>query len=227
MTVPTLTAARCLSSIFACRLRITQLHDDGTLDPGTANQAVSDALISIGTTPQVEAGIEITQRNGCGDICVEAVGDDEIKRYDLAMSLCQLDFDLINLCVGGTLLTKGGITVGYAERKIGDAHQHVCVEAWSKAYQRSAQSTIASGSGLLWYRHVWPHVTWTPAAHTIDASALIVPMTGKATENPNMGAGPAGDWPAVITAAQAKFLDDNLPAASCGTTSYNVAGSAS
>lgn len=227
MTVPTLTSVRCVASVFACRLRVTQLHADGSLDPGTAGQAVTDSLISIGSTPQVEAGIEITQRNGCGDICVEAVGDDEIKRWDLALSLCQLDYDLIALIVGGTALTKGGVTVGYADRKIGDPHQHVCVEAWSKAYNRSAQAVIATGSGLLYERHVWPRVTFIPGVQTVDANAMIIPFTGKAIENPNMGTGPAADWPATITQAHAMFHDDNIPAAVCGTQNFAVAGSAS
>ena len=227
MTAPTLTSYRCLSSVYACRLRVTQLHEDGTLDPGTANQYTSDALISIGTNPQIEAGQEITLRNGCGDICVEVTGDDEVKRYNLTTSLCQLDSELIFLMVGGYLLTKGGITVGYAERKIGDAKPKVCVEAWSQARTRSSQATHTSGSGLLYWRHVWPFVEWTPGDYTLQNDALTFPMTGKAQENPNMGAGPNADWPAVITSAQARFLDDNIPAASCGLSSFLVAGSAS
>lgn len=229
MTAPTLTAYRCLSSVFACRLRVTQLHDDGTLDPGTANQAVSDAIISIGTTPNIEAGQEITLRNGCNDLVVEAVGDDEIKRYDLALSLSQLDVELLYLMVGGTLLTKGGVTVGYAARKLGDSQQKVAVEAWSKAWTKSAQalSPAGTGSGVLYWHHVWPKVDWTPGAYTIENGALVVPLTGKAVENPAMGTGPAADWPATITAAQAVFLDDNLPAATCGLQSFSVAGSAS
>ena len=227
MSVPTLSTYRCLSSVFACRLRVTQLHDDGTLDPGTDNQYVTDALISIGVSPVVREGDEITLKNGCGDVCVEAVGDTEVSRYNLAMQLCQLDAELIYLLGGGYLLTKGGITVGYAERRIGDAHPKVCVEAWSHARTRSQQATHSSGSGLLYWRHVWPYVEWTPGDHSIENGALVVTMNGRAYENPNMGAGPDAEWPAVITSAQAKFLDDNIPAAVCGATSYSVAGSAS
>ena len=227
MTAPTLSAYRCLASVFACRLRITQLHDDGTLDPGSANQYVTDALVSIGVTPNVRAGDEITLKNGCGDVCVEAVGDDEIARYDLVTNLCQLDAELIYLMSGGYLLTKGGVTVGYAERRIGDTRPKVAVEAWSHARTRSQQATHSSGSGLLYWRHVWPYVEWSPGPHTVENGALVVQLNGKAQENPNMGAGPAGDWPAVITSAQAKFLDDAIPAASCGLASFAVAGSAS
>ena len=227
MTAPTLTAYRCLSSVFACRLRVTQLHSDGTLDPGTANQYTSDALISIGTSPQVETGAEITLRNGCGDVCVEVAGDDEVKRYNLTLSLCQLDVELLYLMAGGYLLTKGGITVGMAERKIGDARPKVVVEAWSEARTRAQQAVHTSGSGLLYWRHVWPFVEWTPGDYTLQNDALSVPLTGKAQENANMGVGPASDWPAVITSAQAKFLDDNIPAATCGLASFAVSGSAS
>lgn len=227
MTVPTLSAYRCLSSIRVCRLRVTQLHSDGTLDPGTTNQATSDAIVQLGSNPQIEAGQEITLRNGCGDICVEATGDDEVKRYNLALQLCQLDVELIYLMVGGYLLTKGGFTVGYAERRVGDTLPKVCIEAWTEARTRSSQAVISSGSGLLYWRHVYPFVEWTPGDETLQNDALVVPLSGKAVQNPNMGAGPAGDWPAAITSAKARFLDDNIPAATCGLQSFSVAGSAS
>lgn len=224
MSAPTLSAHRCLSSVRSKRLRVARLHDDGTLDPGTENLYVSDALISIGTSPEIETGQEIVQRNGSGEICVYVSGDDEIKRYNLTLTLCQLDSELIEMLTGATLITVGGITVGLQMPKIGDDKPRVCMEAWSEA--RTSRQQASEDGAVLYWHWVWPNVKWTIGDFTLDEGVLNVPLTGKAEENDSMGTGPAADWPALITAAQAWFLDDEIPDAVCGYQNLVVAGSA-
>lgn len=224
MSAPTLSAHRCLSSVRARRLRIARLHEDGTLDPGTDNLYVSDGLISIGTSPEIEAGEEITQRNGSGDICVYVSGDDEIKRFNLTLTLCQLDSELLEMLTGATLITAGGITVGLQMPKIGEDKPRVCVEAWTEA--RVSRSQASEDGSLLWWHFVWPNVKWTIGDFTLDTNPANIPLNGKAEENDNMGTGPEMDWPDLITSAQSWFLDDEIPAAVCGYQELVVAGSA-
>lgn len=225
MTAPALAAHRCLSSVYASRLRVTRLHDSGNLDAGDDNMIVSDGLVSIGTTPNVQAGEEFTQRNGAGGICVYVTEQDTIVRYDLALSLCQLDSELLEMLTGGRVLTVGGVTVGFAVPSLDAVAPLVCVEAWSEARVGSSQATEA-GAALYWH-FVWPSVQWTLGAFTLERGILTVPLTGKATENAGMGTGPGGEWPGVITEAQAWFLDDEVPDATCGYQALVVAGSAS
>lgn len=225
MTAPALSAHRCLTSVYAERLRVVRLHADGSLDPGTENMYVTDALISIGSEPEIEAGEELTQRNGGGAICVTASGDDSIRRFNLTLSLCQLDSELIEMLTGATLIESGGVTVGLQMPRQGDVQPIVCVEAWSQA--RTASEQASEDGSNLWFHWVWPKVRWTIGGHTLENGILTVPLTGKAEENDSMGLGPAADWPAVITAAEAWFLDDDEPAAVCGYQPLVVAGSAS
>lgn len=224
MAAPDLAAHRCLSSVRARRLRVARLHEDGTLDPGTENLYISDALLSIGTSPEIEAGEELVQRNGSGEICVYVSGDDEVKRYNLTLTLCQLDSELLEMLTGATLITNGGITVGVQMPRIGDTKPRVCVEAWSEA--RTSRQQASEDGSVLWWHWVWPNVKWTIGDFTLEAGILNVPLNGKAEENDSMGTGPAADWPDLITSAQAWFLDDEIPDAVCGYQELEVAGSA-
>ena len=225
MTAPALSAHRCLSSVYASRLRVSRLHDDGSLDPGTQNLYVTDSLVSIGQTPNVQNGEEFTQRNGSGGVCVYVTEQDTIVRYDLALSLCQLDAELIELLTGGRVLTSGGVTVGFAVPSLDAIAPSVLVEAWSEAREGSAQAA-EDGAALYWH-HVWTNVQWTLGAFTLERGILTVPLTGKAVENPSMGLGPGAAWPETITEAYAFFLDDEIPDAVCGYQTLVVAGSAS
>lgn len=225
MSAPALAAHRCLSSVYASRLRVTRLHSGGTLDPGSENMIVSDGLVSVGTTPNVQAGEEFTQRNGGGGICVYVTEDDKILRYDLALALCQLDSELLEMLTGGRVLTVGGVTVGFAVPGLDDVPPSVCIEAWSEAREGSSIASEA-GDALYWH-FVWPSVRWTLGAFTLERGILTVPLTGKAVENPSMGTGPEASWPGIITEAQAWFLDDEIPDATCGYQALVVAGSAS
>ena len=58
----------CFGSIQACRLRVGRLDSGGAPSPGASNLYVTDALIQIQTSYEIEAGEEFTQKNGCGAI---------------------------------------------------------------------------------------------------------------------------------------------------------------
>lgn len=223
MTAPLLDAHRCLAEAMACRIRVARLNDDGSLDPGTENLYVSDAIISVGTSPDVEAGEVLTQRNGCGNICVRRRSDDETVAYNLTLALCQLDSELIELLTGATLITQGGVTVGLQRPKVGSVKPAVSFEVWSEA--RTAAGQASFDGALLWWHWVWPHVKWTAGDSSLEAGVLNVAVTGYAEENENMGTGPAADWPDLITAAEAFFLDDDIPDSVCGYQPLVVSGS--
>lgn len=225
MSAPALDSPRCVGSVFAKRLRVTRLHTGGTLDPGTQNKIVSSGVVSIGSTPNVQTGDELSQRNGGGDICVSVTEPDVITRYDLTTALCQLDAPLLEMTTGGRVLFSGGEVVGFAVPTFASSKPIVCVEAWTQA-QEGATQAVEDGASL-WVHWVWPRVEWTIGATTLERGVLNVNLTGKAVENPSMGHGPEASWPEAITEAQAWFLDDELPDAVCGYQSLVVAGSAS
>lgn len=213
----------CLSSIQACRLRVARLDDGGNLMDGVGNMYVTDQLISIASTPENEAGDEINQKNGCGDLIVTSKDPDKLKRVGLATSLGALDAELLEMMTGATVITVGGDTVGLALPDDQTVAPRVSVEAWSKAWDVSAQAT--DGTDALYYQWVWPSTTWTLGAHTLENGVLVVPLTGNGVKNPNWGAGPDGDFPITIPGPEAYILTTNLPDAECGYQEMVLAGS--
>lgn len=213
----------CYGGVQACRLRVARLDAGGVPDTGADNLYVTDSLIQIQSTPEIEAGDEFTQKNGCGDICASFKGVDHIKRVTLALTLCQLDAELLEMLTGGSVLTSGGDTVGYAMPSSTDSPAPVSVEAWSKAWDGSQQAV--DGSDALYWRFVFPSTTWVLGQHTLANGIMTIPLTGTGTENSGFGTGPGGDLPASIPGPEAYLLDTDLPDAECGYQTLVIAGS--
>jgi hypothetical protein len=75
----------CLSSIHACALRVARLEADGVPLPGATDLYVTDGVIELSFTPEVEAGDEVTVKNGCGGVCVSHRNDEVIKWWNVEL----------------------------------------------------------------------------------------------------------------------------------------------
>lgn len=216
-------APNCYGSIQACRLRVGALDENGAPDPGVGNLVVTDALIQIQTSYNIETGQEFTQKNGCGAICQTFKEDDKIKSVGLELQLCQLDYELLNLLLGSTalsatgLLSAGSDVIGYdLPASTAGAQNGVTMEAWTKAWDGGSQP-VSFGGDALYHHFVWPKTTWVPGQRTLQSGILVIPVTGTGFENPNAGDGPANDWPLYgPNGAEQAFLDDTIPDAACG-----------
>jgi hypothetical protein len=221
MDAATLDAYRCLASKGAVRLRVTRLTSGGAPDNGAGNGYVTDQLITIANTPQVTTGDSFVQKTGSGAVCVDLKDPDSVNRTTLTMSLCALDSELLELLTGGTLITVGGITVGYQEAEAGSVIPAVCLEAWSLAVDGAQQA--ADGPDALYYHFVFPYTTWVPGAQELSNGVLTVPLTGDGRPNASIGYGPDGHWPVPMTSYRQWYLTAAIPDADCGYVS--VAGS--
>lgn len=221
MAAPALDAYRCLASKGAVRLRVSELTSGGALIAGATRGYVTDSIIQIQSTPVVTTGQRFTQPNGSGVNCVDIKDPDQVGSATLAMDLCKLDAQLLAKLTGGTVITSGGIVVGFQDA-VNAVPTPVCVEAWSLAVDGSAQ---ASEDGLaLYYHFVFPYVTWVQGQQTNAQGVLTVPLTGDARPNDSIGYGPDGDWPAEMTSFRNWYLDDEVPDAECGAVPVAVAG---
>lgn len=209
-----------VNSIQAVRLRAMRLTDAGAPDIGAGNMLVTDALISVQVSEEVEAGAEVIQKNGSGAICLNYKAPDRLKRASLSMNLCQLDSELLWLIAGGTLIDDGGQAIG-VDRPDGSADiPKAAIEVWSLAYEGDAPS-VDSNSDSVYIHWVFPKCQFTIGQFTIEEGVLVVPLTGASTANPTYGDGPANaDLPFYITGPYAWFLDAAaLPAVTDGLTS--------
>lgn len=96
--------------VYGVAMRLTALNADGSFSPGN-NLYVSDQLMQLVCTPNVQSGDDLTQLNAAGDLCGVFHHGDMIKRYDLTLSICAPDPELEQMLVGGQVLTDNAVAL--------------------------------------------------------------------------------------------------------------------
>ncbi len=218
----------CFAPLQACRTRVAALTSAGAPDDGADKGYVTDALIDAVIGFEIEEGIDLSQKNGCGVVCQAFKDDDRIKRATVNLNLCTLDFELIWLMVGGDLFTTGGDTFGWKPPKLTDpAPNGFSLEIWAKAWDGSQQATPASTASEAAYFHfVFPLTKAQIGEFTVEGENFtIIPVNCFSVDNSNLTVnGPFDDFPvAVATNGGADscfnvWLDpeSDLPEAACG-----------
>lgn len=204
----------CLTSTDICALRAARLDTDGSFQTGADNLYEMTEVLTLGVSEEILEGARTTLENGCGSVCFNRKRPNRILGETLALELCHLDAELLELMTGGTLLTSGGNTVGFEPPAFDDSTVSVALEVWTMAWDGDEQAT--DGGDLLWIRHGYPKVTWTIGNRTFQNEVLRVPLTGDAVSNSQFGTGPLGDWPAAISEPGAFFYDTTIPSGTCG-----------
>lgn len=213
----------CYTPLLACRMRVALLDANGAPDDGADHLAVSDSLINVGYSVVVEEGAEFSQKNGCGVTCVQYQGQDRIKAVNLTMELCHLDFELLALMTGASLVSEAGRpNIGTALPAVdADLTRRVSLEVWSYAWDGDQQAIdTTGGSDALYIRTVFPSTSWVEGDRTYEEGITRITLTGKGRSNSNFGNGPGNDLPwGAYTTPKGEYLDDNaLPTATCGTS---------
>lgn len=200
------------SVLQACAMRVARLEADGVPLPGPKNLYVSNGLVELTFTEELEKGIDITQTNACGDICATFRGPDLLKRVILNMHLCPYDPELFELLRGGSVLTSGQAE-GYAAPAVGvdPAPNGVSIEIWCKRYLNGSPD-----STWPYERFVFPRTKWAFGQRKMDNGFQIAVLDGYGTENPNWFNGPANDWPVASNKCYQSLPTATLPASSVG-----------
>lgn len=124
---------QCFNIVRGKRVRITRLDECGNpFDYGTpASSVVTSGFISVGLTAVTEAGTEIVQRNANGDLCVNDRSRDLFKRWDLAISLCEVNPSLAEMVSNATVEEDwNGDVVGIRVPE-GAALESFALELWT------------------------------------------------------------------------------------------------
>jgi hypothetical protein len=203
----------CTTASFgACGMRVARLGPTGIPTPGANNLYETGAPIEVKATWNVKSGNRFEQRNGCGGVCTVVQQQDDIQGLTLAMTLCQLDAELMEMLTGGSVISVGGNSLGHMVPPLGQQQANgVSFEIWTQAQIGGAQATQYP------YIHwVYPRVTWRAGDETFNEGILNVPFTGVCYENPNYEDGILEEWPTNITAIRAWMLDTALPPSLCG-----------
>jgi hypothetical protein len=208
----------CFTPIQLVAVRAHRLNANGSIVTGANNAYQSAAPIQIQHGFEYANGADVVGKNGSGQICVNYRGEDKVRNVTVAMNLCQMDYQFIELLTSWpSLVDLSAAVVGLSAPALSAANRTgVCLEGWQLAYDGDAQG-VNGASAPLYIRHVWPRVKLNVGNFTIEEGALVTPVTGQGFTNTTLttARGPAGDWPSAIQGAWASFLDPSVVVPVC------------
>lgn len=117
------------------RLRITRLDGCGNPVPGPDSVVVTKGFISVEYTANVEEGEPISVPNAAGDICISDTPAPKFTGYGVAVNLCGVDPNALNLLTGQPLVYDGSATpeaVGFrVNSSVNLDNSGFAIELWS------------------------------------------------------------------------------------------------
>lgn len=199
------------SSVAGLAIRVTRLAADGTLDTSPSASYVTKKFVSLGYTPEYESGDEFTTKAADGTVCVSWKAPDTLKRVTLSIALCDPDPEFTQIVAGGTLLTSGGKSVGWAAPVVGvDATPTGCaIEVWSIANVGGRQASVNP-----YWHTIFPYAQMHMAGErAIQNDLMATSFEGWAVGNPGFGDGPASPyWPFPSDSPMAMARTTGIPA---------------
>lgn len=91
-------------SIYACALRLARLSATGATTAGATNGYVSNNLITLSVTPDIDEGTDFSAKNACGDDAFPVKDRPTTKRLNLSMSLEVKDPEITELLTSNPLI---------------------------------------------------------------------------------------------------------------------------
>lgn len=211
----------CATPLHVCRFRVTRLNTDGSPAAGPNNVYVSDNLVSVGISPNIEVGQESSLIGGCGCIVVTRKDPDRLKRFDFQINASALEPAMLEMMLGADLINDTSdlpvpIGVWYPEQLGCDATPPppVCVEFWADAWVDDAQDPD-------WpYVHfIYPRTFWQMGELPLGNEFTQTVVNGFSRTNSLWGTGIHGDLPEAVPAGAPGgwFYDAAVPpSAECG-----------
>lgn len=216
----------CLASVRLERIRLAKLNPT-TRAPlvGANNGYVSDAQVLLRVGVEIETGRDVTQKNGGGRVCASFKESDTFKRATVQLQVCQADPVLESFLTGGGTFADGSNIQGVQAPRAGATlENYVALEGWTRAWDGTTQAVPPSTSPDVAYWHwVFPMTSgWVPNDFDLGDGVHLFQFNGIAEENTAFTLnGAFNDFPAYIAdeggvvAAYGRFLDDQIPAATC------------
>lgn len=207
----------CASSILACGLRVTLLDSLGNVADQENNYYVTNNLISIAFTPEIETGSDRTLKSGCDCIIATAKFPDLLKRFTFQIDLGQMEPALVALMTGGTLVTDDSdipVPIGWnwpIQISCSDTPPpKVAVEVWSDVWENDHQNAI-----LPYWHWVFPLTQWQIGPSKLDSDFAPLALTGYSLGSTQWVHGPYGDPVAVGQLGAVWQEADGPPTAEC------------
>lgn len=199
------------------------LVDDCTNVPvaGANNGYAFGGITAVTWEPVVEDGETTTVKDMCGNICVRDLQCDQTVGYNVEITLCRPDNELVSLVTGEpTILDGDGNTIGYFQLDDSNCAPFVSLELFEKLPES------ACTAGVQFRRIIFPKIRITQTAPERQGPIRLLKLAGTAESGLGSGwdDGPFQDSPVdfstLMTADQRFFMaevyDDTAPTANCG-----------
>jgi len=190
-------------------------------DPNT--QYVFGGITAVTWEPQIEDGETTTVKDMCGNICVRDLQCDQTVGYNVEITLCRPDNELVSLLTGEPAILDGsGNTIGYFQLDDSNCAPFVSLELFEKLPESQCSA------GVQYRRIIFPKIRITQGTPERQGPIRLLKLQGTAESGSGDGwaTGPAGDSPvdyaALMTAGQKFYMsevyDDTAPDPACGYT---------
>lgn len=145
----------CISAIKSCAIRIVRNDACGLPVVGASSVIVSKGYTSVAAAADIEDGEEFLVKNACGELCINEKDCSIIKRLNLTVNFCKIDFAAVELTTSQRLLTDTGVANGFA---IGQNAQ--CGAGWSlELWQKIAGANCTTDGVQNWLYWAFPNIT--------------------------------------------------------------------
>lgn len=212
----------CISQAKVCRLRVARLSAACAPVAGADSGAVTAGILTMTRAAEISEGTEYEFKNGCGEIIAQAKDADRIKWFNLTGELQVMDYELLEIMFGGSLITAdagedfAGNTIGYCRPSGSDTPDAVSLEIWTSVIIGTSGGCSSDAAAPQYVRHVFPRVVMVEGDRTFEDGTGTIAFTGRAYENPAWGNGPWNDFPGIYPActnsAHFEFIETDLPA---------------
>lgn len=207
-------------SIQVCALRATRLSAAGVPLSGATSGYIAKAPIMVKLTPDNKTGVELMVETGCGTLGGYYQAPDQLKKYNIAFDLTDLDHELIELLTDEAVVTVGGLTVGHVAKRVGACSEvdrnGVAIEFWSKKWD-----SCSPPSGDKYWHWFMPRAFLQTGEYTLQNDFVHIPITGYLQENPAFihGSWTSAAWPTAAGSLVNLFgviTETSLPTAASG-----------
>ena len=185
-------AFNCGVSFGICRLRVTRLDDTGNVIAGN-NAYITDKVLSVSVTPNIETGNSFSVRNGCGCKIASKKFPDTLNWFEFSFQDAAFEPALVAFMTGSPTIEDGADVVGWAGAgalACDEQNPLVAFEFWT-------QHIVGSGLDATYpyFHFVYPASTWVFSDNTFEEGPAQPTLSGISQSNNNWGDGPYGDGP--------------------------------
>jgi hypothetical protein len=183
--------AICPSYAFGRRARFTKLDGCGRPIAGASSAVVTKAFTEVAITPNVLTGDEVSVKNAGGELCIADKALDSIKWFNVKITLCAQDPDLIQILNPTYFkeLDANGNPIGFRVDTSTTYAAAFALELWMDVTGVDLCEDVNSqgGSGYLLLPFVQGGVI---GDITVTNKEILTVFNGRTLPNPKWGLGP-------------------------------------